>query len=103
MHPDILLDQLTSRQLSEWMAYDVLDPIGAQRSDYHTAYLSMVVTNIARKLYGKKNVEFAGIDEFMPDWDLPSELEKKSVKKQTVEEQKGILYAIASHFKNKEK
>ena len=94
-----MLDQLTSIQLSEWQAYDRLEPMGEDRADFRMAYLSTIITNIARKLYGKAGVEMTVPLDFMPEWDREEEdIEEGKIhmpKKQTVEQMKHILEAIA--------
>jgi len=91
-----LLDKLTSSQLSEWEAYDKLDPIGTWRIDFNMAYLACVITNIAQSVHGKKGASKQTTPmDFMPQWDSEGKQE------QTVEEQKQILLDIFSHFKKK--
>jgi len=62
------LNELTSVQLSEWEAYDRLDPIGEWRADFRMAYLSIIVTNIARAVYGTKGTKMTVPLDFMPEW-----------------------------------
>ncbi len=92
------MDQLRSSQLSEWEAYDRLDPVGTWRDDFRMAYLSSIVTNLVISVYGTGGTEMKVPLDFMPDWmkDSPDE-----VKKQSVEEQKAILYDIARSQKRK--
>lgn len=102
-HPDHLLDELTSEQVSEWIAYDQLDPIGTWREDYRHAALCSLITNFVRSIYGKKGqVEFTKYSEFMPEWDAGKRY-KEEVKEQTVEEQKAAIMRIADAFGRKEK
>lgn len=101
MHPDFLLDSLTSEQLSEWEAYDKIDPVGTWRDDFRMARLASLITNIANVVYckkGHKPKETKALD-FMPDWG--GEIIPK--KKQSVEEQKEILLTIARQSKNNKK
>lgn len=94
VHPDRLLDQLTSRQLSEWEAYDRIDPIGTWREDFRVANLMALVQNIASSLYGKKNeIRWAAGSDYMPDWDGEREVTPKH--KQTVEEMKQVFIGIS--------
>jgi len=86
------LDQLTSSQLSEWEAYDKIDPVGTWRDDFRMAYLSSIVTNLVLSVHGKPGVKSKAPIDFMPDWDEDKE---KVVKKQSIEEQKDILLALA--------
>lgn len=46
-HPDILLRQISSAQLAEWLAYFNRKPFGSDHSDYLTAQLTSVVSNLA--------------------------------------------------------
>ena len=61
------MDQLTSVQLSEWEAYDRLDPIGTWRDDFRTALLASIVTNVAMGMAGVKGKMTKPLD-FMPNW-----------------------------------
>jgi len=85
------LDELTSVQLSEWEAYDRLDPIGEWRADFRTASLISQVVNIARTIWGKRSVEMTAPLDYMPEWDRSEE----EPKRQSVEEMKQILLGIA--------
>jgi hypothetical protein len=91
------LDQLTSKQISEWEAYDRIDPIGSWRDDFRIAKLESLLVNIVQQLYtdtkkGKKPEVTSPLD-FMVDWDGSKD---KEPKKQSVEEMKQILLSIAS-------
>ena len=94
IHPDFLLDRLTSRQISEWEAYDRIDPIGEWVKDFRFAVLDSLIINIVQKLFPKKGATAKDINpiEFMPDW-LGERGEVKEA--QTVGEMKDILFGIA--------
>ena len=64
------MDNLTSRQLSEWEAYDKIDPIGSWRDDFRIAKLESLLTNIVQQLYAKKGSAptITTPLDFMPDW-----------------------------------
>ena len=85
---------MTSEQLSEWEAYDRLDPIGTWREDFRMAYMASLITNIARSIHGKQGVKMTTLDDFMPDW--AGERQEAEQKKQSVEEMKNLLLSIAS-------
>lgn len=68
IHPDFLEDNLTSKQISEWEAYDRLDPIGAWKGDFHMAYLAMTMTNLAISVHGKKGTKLCDLKDFLPNW-----------------------------------
>ena len=79
-----MLNLLTSSQLSEWEAYDKLDPVGDWRSDYRMANIMAMIANVNRD--SKKKPEPYNILDFMPEWDG-----SKEEKQQSVEDQKRIL------------
>ena len=96
-HPDYLLKSLTSAQLTEWEAYDRLDPIGKWRDELGFASLSSLITNIVRQLYpekGRKPKLTSPVD-FMLEWGKEEE-QKPEPKKQSVEDMKQIIMGIAS-------
>jgi len=94
-HPDYLLDLLTSEQLSEWEAYDRLEPVGEYRREYHIAMIASLIHNIAQSVYGSKGKRIVSKPtDFMPWWDSrPSGRDGAS---QSVEEMKRILLDLAS-------
>ena len=94
MHPDILLDNLTSEQLSEWEAYNKLEPIGEWLNDFRTAKLESTMVNIARTTHGKKGIAMTRPLDFMPEWD-PEGQSKDKVRKQSPEEIKAYLLNFA--------
>lgn len=51
-----LSSEMTSQELTEWMAYDRFDPIGGFRQDLQTAHL----------LYAKLGGEDKSISDFLP-------------------------------------
>ena len=88
---------MTSAQLSEWEAYDVLDPVGKWRDDYHAAFIISEISNIVKDLYGKEESErFTPLD-FMPKWNKEDAKKKgkKESKKQGVSEMRQIMLGIA--------
>lgn len=85
------MEQLTSAQLSEWEAYDRLDPIGQSRDDFRMAKLASVIANAVIQVHGKKGAKLTVPKDFMPEWDV-----EKLKRQQTVEEMKQAMLAIAS-------
>ena len=85
------MDQLTSKQLSEWEAYDRLDPIGTWRDDFRMSFMASLLTNLTIKVNGGKGAALTDVKDFLLDWsgDL------KIGKQQSVEEMKVILLQIA--------
>ena len=43
-----LLDRISSRELSEWMAYYMLEPFGAERDNLHAGLVAAMVHNVNR-------------------------------------------------------
>ena len=62
------MDHLTSIQLSEWEAYDKLDPIGTWREDFRMAFLSSLISNLAISINGAKGSKMTSTMDFMPNW-----------------------------------
>jgi len=79
---------LTSRQISEWEAYDRLDPIGRWRDEFGMASLQSVITNLAISVHGKKGSKMTEIKDFMPEWDLTA---PKEIKTQSIEDMKKVF------------
>jgi hypothetical protein len=94
-----LLDELTSVQISEWEAYDRIDPIGTWRDDFRMAFMSSLVTNLVISVHGKKNAKHTNVMDFMPKWDDSG---VKEVKKQSAEDIKKALMEIANAQNKKE-
>jgi hypothetical protein len=94
------LDQITSVQLSEWEAYDRIDPIGTWREDYRVAVLDSLIVNIVSKLYAKKGHTPKEVlpTEFMPNWTGDKRIERK----QSVQDMKEVLMTIAKAAKARE-
>ena len=93
------MDNLTSAQISEWQAYDRIDPIGKWRDDFNTASIESLLINVVNKLYAKKGStpKVTTAIDFMPNWSG----EKEEPKVQSVEEMKRTLLSIAQqHNKN---
>jgi len=81
--------------LSEWEAYDRIDPIGDWRADFNFATLKSLLMNMNLSIYRKRGTipKFTAPIDFMPDWS--GELRKVAVKKQSVEEMKQLLLGMA--------
>lgn len=70
--------EVDSREFSEWMAFDQLDPIGAEREDLR---MGILASTIVKSQHAK--AEVCPID-FMPDFD--GTRHGKRNRRQTVEE-----------------
>ncbi|MDS1269690.1 DUF4035 domain-containing protein [Lipingzhangella sp. LS1_29] len=61
-----LLGRISSRELSEWMAYErVTGPLGPERADLHAAIVASTVANANRGKRGRA----AKPADFIPRWD----------------------------------
>ncbi len=76
-----LLQRMDSAELTEWIAYLSIEPIGDERSDIHSALLAAVMANAwSRKRWSPK--------DFLPQW--------WGRRVQTEEEVKAIMRSMAS-------
>lgn len=87
-----MLDELTSTQLSEWEAYDRIDPIGTWRDDFRMSYLAALLTNIAIRTNAKKGTPLVSLSEFILDWDIRA---PREIKKQSVTDMRKALLGLA--------
>lgn len=99
-HPDNLLAELTSEQVSEWEAYFRLDPFSEDKEDLRFGSLCSFIVNIARSVWCKKGTKMTTATDFIPKWNIDLDLEEKP-KKQTVKEMKRILMTIANIHRRK--
>ena len=91
---------LTSTQVSEWEAFDSLEPRETTKADYRVGLLCSTMVNIARSVWGKKGSFKATTPlDYMPNWDGKEE----EPKEQTVEEMKSVLFDIFRWSKHKGK
>lgn len=67
------LGSMTAAELSLWMAYDAMEPIGAWREDYNAAQIACMIGNAHRD---KDTQPFAPQD-FMPFTLTPDERQRK--------------------------
>lgn len=93
---------LTSRQISEWEAYDRIDPVGEWREDFRMAFLSSLITNLAISIHGKKGTKQTTLMDFMPKWDV-DEPKKGLPMSQSIEDMKKVMYDIANASKKKKR
>jgi hypothetical protein len=94
------LDHLTSAQISEWEAYDRIDPIGTWREDYRMAFLSSVISNLAISINAPAGTEKTSPLDFMPNWS-GEEIEKEIIV-QSPEEILSHFTGLAGLHKKKE-
>lgn len=68
-----MLGELTSTQLSEWMAYDLIEPFGEEREDFRMGILASTIANIYKSPKRKKPYK---AQDFMPSFEVISEEEQ---------------------------
>lgn len=88
-----LLSRMSSRELSEWMAFFSLEPWGTEVEDWRTGLIAATIANANRD--PKKRRRPYEPQDFMPCRD------RQPVKEQTWEEQARILEAWARAFEAK--
>jgi hypothetical protein len=92
--------------LSEWEAYDRLEPIGDERIELYFASLCSLISNISIRALGKKGTKLTSPLDFVFRWDAETEEAQVTpdsdpsveVRGQTQEEQKKVLLQIAKLF-----
>jgi hypothetical protein len=67
-HPDELQQNLTAKQLTEWEAFDRVQPIGGKRMDFYFSFLLMSIHNLAIGIHGKKGAKQFTFEDFLPNW-----------------------------------
>jgi len=90
---------MTAQQFAEWQAYNVLEPVGSSdRIEVSIALLASVVTDLITAIFSKKGAS-TKLSDFIPVYDPERQISKQG-KKQSPEEMKQLLLAIAtSHNK----
>lgn len=84
------MQDLSSKELAEWQAYERVEPFGERRMDIRFAMLAMTISNIWR---GKNQPPFK-LEQFMPDFEPP--------KQQSWKEQYNIMKAWTQAQKQNE-
>jgi len=92
---------LTAEQITEWQAYDALDPIGSWRGDFQASLICSVFQNIAQAVWGGRDKkDFSTPFDYLPDWDGAKKRKNAAKQKfenpQAVEEMKEIMMALVS-------
>jgi hypothetical protein len=93
------LDNLTSGQISEWLACNNIDPIGEWRNDSRIALICSTITNLFRWKWAKRGSLMTKSSDFMPEWN--NEKPTKKHRKQSMEEMKSVLNKAFGFNKDK--
>ena len=67
-----LLERVSSHEITEWQAFDAVEPIGGYRLDYNFAMLCALFANANRKK-GSKPFKAVDFMPFLPDNDPTGE------------------------------
>ena len=86
-HPDVLLQELDSYQIAEWMAYAQLEPFGEQEAFWRSGMTASTIANVNRG----KNTKAFKPEDFMP----------KIKQKQSTEEIKEVMMTLVDKGKKK--
>lgn len=92
-----MLEQLSVRQIAEWEAYLRIDPLQGYKEDVRFALMAQVITNLMISAHGKKGSKMVDMNDFLIDWDFGGKAEEK----QTPEQMKEILMALAASVNKK--
>lgn len=97
-----MLRDLTSVQISEWEAYDRIDPIGSWRQDFLFAKLETCIINMVKSMYTEegKDPKYTKIIDRMPAWREEDAI-KVQEPKQSMEDMLFIMKAIAESNNSK--
>jgi hypothetical protein len=62
-----LSGRISALEFDEWLAYNTLEPIGAQRADLNAGIIASVIANVNRD--ARKRKEPFTAKDFMPEYD----------------------------------
>ena len=103
-HPDYLLDDLSSKQVAEWAAFDRLEPIGDYRMDYMIGQLTSLVHNLSQQIYVKREErQLLNAEDFIPWFDKKDREQKKDNVARSPEEIKRLFKALAKRSSKRRK
>lgn len=75
-HPDYLDAVLSSKQLTDWIAYSLLEPFGSRREDARAGTIAATVVNMQKG----KNAQSVSANDFFPEFTPSKEKEDQSKK-----------------------
>jgi len=102
------LEWLTSEQISEWEAFNNIEPIGDFRYDYHAAAIQSTIVNIGNCVVPRKRgspaPKMTAPTDYMPEW-YQDEDNRKDIepKKQSISQMKEILLGWVGNKKGRKK
>jgi hypothetical protein len=83
-----LLGRISSRELSEWMAYYMLEPFGAERDNLHAGLVAAMVHNVNRD---PKRGKAADPKDFMLEFGVEADAEGQRSELQTAGDVYGMM------------
>lgn len=91
-----LMTELSEDELTEWLAYDKLDPIGAYRSDMQTALIALMQS-------GNSDAKLSDFVLFDPDPITEEERERRQIADEQAQRRANAeaMKAFFAHLKNK--
>jgi hypothetical protein len=96
-----MLARIPSRLLSEWLAFDAIEPFGERRADLRAAQIVTAIANVNRDPKTRK--EPYTIEEFVLRFDAPpsgspraDEASTGGGQNQTWQQQKAIMMALTA-------
>jgi hypothetical protein len=92
-HPDVLIDNLSAKQISEWEAFNRIQPIGQRRLDVYFSFMMTTLHNIVIGFSGSKTAKQFKVEDFVPNWTGLTEKPDEVV--MTEEKMKEVLLAFA--------
>ena len=91
VHPDVMLKNMTARQYVEWRIYYGIEPFGVEYEDTQAAFTRHIIAS-AGGLTKKGTKKVPTIEE------LKLLTSTQAKRKQSIEEMKNILYALAGRL-----
>ncbi len=74
-----LLGRIDSRELSEWIAYASIEPIGENRQDLRFAMLACTIANLVKGAVGSKGKP-SKLEDFLLKFDPPKQQSTENMK-----------------------
>lgn len=93
-----LLERVSSKELTEWKAFEMLDgPIGEWRDDFRTG---QIASTIANRSLGEGETGYRATD-FIPNWDAPEDLEEEEDPRKKAREQMTVMQRLGEAIKGR--
>lgn len=90
------LKHISSLELSEWLAFASVEPIGERRRDYHSAQMAAAIYEAHRDR--KRRLQPYGPGDLLYDWWHDKPAPGRAVEEMSLDEQRGQLKMWAAAF-----